>query len=165
MVPMYHLITLNHMMATICKIIISPIFPITFFVCLAVRARARGRLFWWRRPWKIITRTPLGSLVRRSAALALSEETTIVCELRVSRSNSLPTHWHSFFMHAIDPTPKITPYEAQKIVRVRITWEQLKHLQGWANEWALCCVNPASGLPLAAGGEFTQPRARSFAQD
>ena len=41
MVPMYHLITLNHMMATICKIIISPIFPITFFVCLAVRARAR----------------------------------------------------------------------------------------------------------------------------
>ena len=40
MVPMYHLITLNHMMATICKIIISPIFPITFFVCLAVRPPA-----------------------------------------------------------------------------------------------------------------------------
>ena len=37
-------------------------------------------------------------------------------------------------------------------------------VQGWAKEWALGCVNPASRLPLAAGGEFTQPRARSFAQ-
>ena len=30
-------------------------------------------------------------------------------------------------------------------------------LQGWAKEWALCCVNHASWLPLAAGGEFAQP--------
>ena len=37
-------------------------------------------------------------------------------------------------------------------------------LQGWAKEWALGCVYPASWLPLAAGGEFTQPRAHSFAQ-
>ena len=36
-------------------------------------------------------------------------------------------------------------------------------LQGWAKEWALGCVNPASWLPPAAGGEFTQPRAHSFA--
>ena len=36
-------------------------------------------------------------------------------------------------------------------------------VQGWAKEWALGCVNPASWLPLAAGGEFTQPRAHSFA--
>ena len=29
-------------------------------------------------------------------------------------------------------------------------------------EWSLGCVNPASWLPLAAGDEFTQPRARLF---
>ena len=40
----------------------------------------------------------------------------------------------------------------------------LVHVQGWAKEWALGCVNPASWLSLAAGGEFTQPRAHSFAQ-
>ena len=32
-------------------------------------------------------------------------------------------------------------------------------VQGWAKEWTLGCVNPTSWLPLAAGGEFTQPRA------
>ena len=37
------------------------------------------------------------------------------------------------------------------------------HVQGWAKEWALGCVKPASWLPPAAGGEFTQPRAHSFA--
>ena len=31
------------------------------------------------------------------------------------------------------------------------------YLQDWAKEWTLDCVNPASGLPLSAGGEFTQP--------
>ena len=36
-------------------------------------------------------------------------------------------------------------------------------LQGWEKKWALGCVNPASWLPPAAGGEFTQPRAHSFA--
>ena len=36
------------------------------------------------------------------------------------------------------------------------------HVQGWAKEWALGCVNPAFWLPPAAGGEFTQPRAHSF---
>ena len=30
--------------------------------------------------------------------------------------------------------------------------------------WFLGCLNPASWLPLAAGREFTQPRAHSFAQ-
>ena len=38
-----------------------------------------------------------------------------------------------------------------------------KLIQGWAKEWALGCVNPASWLPPAAGGEFTQPRTHSFA--
>ena len=33
------------------------------------------------------------------------------------------------------------------------------HQQGSAKRWALGCVNPASSLPLSAGGEFTQPRA------
>ena len=31
-------------------------------------------------------------------------------------------------------------------------------VQGSAKEWFLGCVNPASGLPLAVGREFTQPR-------
>ena len=35
-------------------------------------------------------------------------------------------------------------------------------IQGWAKEWALGCVNPASWLPPAAGGEVTQPRAPFF---
>ena len=38
------------------------------------------------------------------------------------------------------------------------------HVQGWAKEWTLGCVNPASWLSLAAGGEFMQPRDHSFAQ-
>ena len=37
------------------------------------------------------------------------------------------------------------------------------YVQGWAKGWALGCVNPASWLPLAARGEFTQPRAHLFA--
>ena len=37
-------------------------------------------------------------------------------------------------------------------------------LQTWPIRWSLGCVNPLSWLPLAARGEFTQPRARSFAQ-
>ena len=36
-------------------------------------------------------------------------------------------------------------------------------LQGWAERWALGCVNPASCLLLAAGGELTQPRAHLLA--
>ena len=32
-------------------------------------------------------------------------------------------------------------------------------IQGSAKRWALGCVNSAFWLPLAAGGEFTQPRA------
>ena len=36
--------------------------------------------------------------------------------------------------------------------------------RGWAKEWTLGCVNPTSWLPLADEGEFTQPRAHSFAQ-
>ena len=35
---------------------------------------------------------------------------------------------------------------------------KIKNVQGWAKEWALGCVNPASWFPLAAGVEFTQPR-------
>ena len=35
----------------------------------------------------------------------------------------------------------------------------LLYVQGSAKRWALGCVNPDSWLPLAAGGEFTQPRA------
>ena len=35
---------------------------------------------------------------------------------------------------------------------------------GLAKEWALGCVNPASRLPLVAGGKFMEPKARSFAQ-
>ena len=37
-------------------------------------------------------------------------------------------------------------------------------VQGWTKKGTLGCVNPASRLPLAAGGEVTQPRARFFAQ-
>ena len=37
-------------------------------------------------------------------------------------------------------------------------------LHTWTKNWTLGCVNPASTLPLAAGGEFTQPRDHSFAQ-
>ena len=37
-------------------------------------------------------------------------------------------------------------------------------LQGSAKRWTLGCVNPASWLSLAAGDEFTQPTAHSFAQ-
>ena len=39
----------------------------------------------------------------------------------------------------------------------------LAYIQGCAKEWALGCLNPASWLPPTAGGEFTQPRAHSFA--
>ena len=37
-------------------------------------------------------------------------------------------------------------------------------VQGWAKECTLGCVNLTSWLPLAAGGEFTQPMAHPFAQ-
>ena len=37
-------------------------------------------------------------------------------------------------------------------------------IQRWAKEWMVGCVNTASWLPLAAGCEFSQPRARSFGQ-
>ena len=40
---------------------------------------------------------------------------------------------------------------------------RMLQVQGWAKEWALGCANPASWLSPAAGGEFTQPRAHSFA--
>ena len=36
-------------------------------------------------------------------------------------------------------------------------------IQGSAKSWSISCVNPASWLPLAAGGEFTQPRAHLLA--
>ena len=35
-------------------------------------------------------------------------------------------------------------------------------VRGCANFWDLGCVNPASWLSLAAGTEFTQPRAHAF---
>ena len=38
-----------------------------------------------------------------------------------------------------------------------------KDVQRWDKEWTLGCVNPASWLSLAAGGEFTQPRVHSLA--
>ena len=38
------------------------------------------------------------------------------------------------------------------------------YIQRWAIWWALGCVKPASWLPLAAGREFTQPRACLIAQ-
>ena len=38
------------------------------------------------------------------------------------------------------------------------------NVQGWAKEWSLGCVNPASWLPLYAWCEFTQPRHPFFAQ-
>ena len=37
-------------------------------------------------------------------------------------------------------------------------------LQGWAKEWSLGCMIPASWLPLAAGRQFTQPRNHSVAR-
>ena len=39
-------------------------------------------------------------------------------------------------------------------------------LVSWAleKERFLCCLNPASCLPVSAGGEFTQPRDHSLAQ-
>ena len=39
MIPKYHFITLNQLMLEICKMTVSPIFRVTFFACLAVRAR------------------------------------------------------------------------------------------------------------------------------
>ena len=37
-------------------------------------------------------------------------------------------------------------------------WEKLSHLQVRSGKrWAVGCVIPASWLPLATGGEFTQP--------
>ena len=39
----------------------------------------------------------------------------------------------------------------------------LYYVQGSPKRLALGCVNPASRLPLAAGGEFTQPRAHLLA--
>ena len=42
--------------------------------------------------------------------------------------------------------------------------EKVVKVQGWAKEWSLGCVNPASWLPVAVGHKFTQPRDHSFAQ-
>ena len=44
-------------------------------------------------------------------------------------------------------------------------WHQKLHdVQGWAKEWTLGCVIPASWPPLAAGGaSFSQPKAHSLA--
>ena len=52
--------------------------------------------------------------------------------------------------------------DLQSMKEIKIGQET--NLQGWAKEWTLGCVNPASKLPLAAGGELTQPGAYSFAQ-
>ena len=40
----------------------------------------------------------------------------------------------------------------------------VRNIKNWAKQWSLGWVNPASWLPLAAGGEYTQPRDHSFAQ-
>ena len=48
--------------------------------------------------------------------------------------------------------------------RQSVVFSMWTHVEGWAKEWTLGCVNPASWLSLAAGGEFTQPRDHSFAQ-
>ena len=40
----------------------------------------------------------------------------------------------------------------------------LDGIQGSTNEWFLGCENPTSELPLAAEGEFTQPRNHSLAE-
>ena len=42
--------------------------------------------------------------------------------------------------------------------RFRLNFERCD-VQRWVIRWALGCVNPTSGLPLATGREFTQPRA------
>ena len=39
----------------------------------------------------------------------------------------------------------------------------MNNVQGWAKELNLGCVNPASWLPLASGGEFMQPTAHLLA--
>ena len=57
---------------------------------------------------------------------------------------------------------------AVAIFWVTYPWSLLKcymehNVQGWEKDRALGCVNLASWLPPAAGGEFTQPRAHSFA--
>ena len=46
----------------------------------------------------------------------------------------------------------------------RQRFEGYCYVQGWAKEWFLGCVNPASWLPLVAGRKFTQPGAHLIAQ-
>ena len=42
-------------------------------------------------------------------------------------------------------------------------FSSVSDVQGSAKRWALGCVNLASWLPLAAGGEFPKPRAHLLA--
>ena len=46
---------------------------------------------------------------------------------------------------------------------IRLLARAARAIQGSASaeRWTLGCVNPASWLPMAAGGELTQPRARA----
>ena len=63
-------------------------------------------------------------------------------------------------MRELAPPTYDLPYNRSLCMRAR----SIRHsVQGWAKEWPLGCENPASLLPLAAGGEFTQPRDYSFA--
>ena len=52
----------------------------------------------------------------------------------------------------------------QKKIWTRVLLLYQGSVQSWAKEWSLSCVNPASRLLLAVGGEFTQPRDHSSAQ-
>ena len=79
-------------------------------------------------------------------------------------------------MYACEPTKEademfpltiIHLFTDKQIGWVRGRWKEVmiaasalvgREVQGWAKEWSKGCVNPASGLPLATGREFTQPR-------
>ena len=75
MIPRYHFIVLNHLMLKICKMTVSPIFRVTFFACLAVRALPRTPDLSKQR------RLPLKNLVRYGL-FASKAATRVPCRSR-----------------------------------------------------------------------------------
>ena len=61
------------------------------------------------------------------------------------------------------PLPSFSPSPPSFFTPSSIV-NRVSDVQRWAIRWVLGCVNPASGLPLAAGREVTQPRAYLVAQ-
>ena len=89
-------------------------------------------------------------------------------EVDLETGHSLCEDWTTEIIYLsakTNKTPGPAMYKNVHFTQVGLGKILLKcHLQRWAIGWALGCVNPASSwLPLAAGREFTQPRAHSFA--